>query len=69
MVPKRGLEPPWDCSRYHLKVVRIPIPPPGHINCLSIIPKSLLIKQAPTNPRLRSHLKFVIVFSRIIYFN
>ncbi len=24
MVPRRGLEPPRDCSRYHLKVVRLP---------------------------------------------
>ncbi len=32
LVPRRGLEPPRDCSRYHLKVVRIPIPPPGHIS-------------------------------------
>ncbi len=28
MVPKRGLEP-YDLRRYHLKVVRLPIPPPG----------------------------------------
>jgi hypothetical protein len=31
VVPRTGLEPARDCSRYHLKVVRIPIPPPGRI--------------------------------------
>ena len=29
MVPKRGLEPLRSFDRYHLKVVRLPIPPPG----------------------------------------
>ena len=28
-MPKRGLEPPRGNPRYHLKVVRQPIPPPG----------------------------------------
>jgi hypothetical protein len=28
-VPGRGLEPPSPCGRYHLKVVRLPISPPG----------------------------------------
>ena len=27
MVRMRGLEPPQDCSHYHLKVARLPIPP------------------------------------------
>ncbi len=30
MVRRRGLEPPQDCSHYHLKVARLPIPPPPH---------------------------------------
>src|SRR5690606_23124555 len=29
-VPRRGFEPPRPCERYHLKVVRLPVPPPGH---------------------------------------
>src|SRR3989344_4220644 len=28
-VPRRGLEPPRPCGRYHLKVVPLPISPPG----------------------------------------
>ena len=31
MVPRRGLEPPRPCERQHLKLVRLPIPPPGHM--------------------------------------
>ena len=31
MVPRRGLEPPRPCERQHLKLVRLPIPPPGHL--------------------------------------
>ncbi len=31
MVHERGLEPPWGCPRYHLKVVRLPVSPPVHI--------------------------------------
>ena len=35
MVPGRGLEPPRRCQRQHLKLVRLPIPPSGHVtNCL-----------------------------------
>jgi Na+/H+ antiporter NhaD/arsenite permease-like protein len=30
VVPRRGLEPPRPCERQHLKLVRLPIPPPGH---------------------------------------
>jgi hypothetical protein len=30
LVPRRGLEPPRPCERQHLKLVRLPIPPPGH---------------------------------------
>ena len=30
VVPRRGLEPPHPCERQHLKLVRLPIPPPGH---------------------------------------
>ena len=30
MVPRRGLEPPRPCERQHLKLVRLPILPPGH---------------------------------------
>ena len=30
LVPRRGLEPPHPCERQHLKLVRLPIPPPGH---------------------------------------
>jgi hypothetical protein len=29
LVPERGFEPPCPCERYHLKVVRLPISPPG----------------------------------------
>ena len=31
MVPRRGLEPPRPCERRHLKTVRLPIPPSGHM--------------------------------------
>jgi hypothetical protein len=31
MVPGRGLEPPRRCQRQHLKLVRLPIPPSGHV--------------------------------------
>ena len=34
MVPRRGLEPPRPCERQHLKLVRLPIPPPGHLGRL-----------------------------------
>ena len=29
-VRRRGLEPPRACAHYHLKVARLPIPPPAH---------------------------------------
>ena len=29
MVPREGFEPSIPCGRYHLKVVRMPVPPPG----------------------------------------
>ena len=35
MVPRRGLEPPRPCERQHLKLVRLPIPPPGHSEGIS----------------------------------
>jgi hypothetical protein len=35
LVPRRGLEPPCRCQRYHLKVVRLPVSPPGHICCVT----------------------------------
>src|SRR3546814_18582449 len=31
LVPGRGLEPPRSCPRYHLKLVRLPLPPPGRV--------------------------------------
>ena len=31
MVPGRGLEPPRRFQRRHLKTVRLPIPPSGHL--------------------------------------
>jgi hypothetical protein len=31
MVPGRGLEPPRRYQRQHLKLVRLPIPPSGHL--------------------------------------
>ena len=31
MVPRTGLEPASPFRRYHLKVVRLPISPPGHL--------------------------------------
>ena len=36
LVPRRGLEPPRPCERQHLKLVRLPIPPPGH-RCSSMM--------------------------------
>ena len=30
-VRRRGLEPPYPCECYHLKVVRLPVSPPAHI--------------------------------------
>ena len=30
MVPRKGLEPPQPYDRQHLKLVRLPISPPGH---------------------------------------
>lgn len=41
MVRTRGLEPPQDCSHYHLKVARLPIPPrplgkePSYLICFA----------------------------------
>ncbi len=36
MVPRRRLELPRPCERQHLKLVRLPIPPPGHVrSCLN----------------------------------
>ncbi len=35
MVPRRGFEPPCPCERHHLKVMRIPVPPPG-LNILNL---------------------------------
>ena len=29
-MPRKGLEPSQPCDRWHLKPVRLPIPPPGH---------------------------------------
>ena len=29
-VPETGFEPAHPCGRHHLKVVRLPISPPGH---------------------------------------
>ena len=31
LVPKTGFEPARRFQRYHLKVVRLPISPPGHL--------------------------------------
>ena len=33
VVPKGGIEPPWDCSRRILSPVRLPIPPLRHLTC------------------------------------
>jgi hypothetical protein len=30
LVPRKGLEPPQPYDRQHLKLVRLPISPPGH---------------------------------------
>lgn len=35
MVPRKGLEPSRDFSHYPLKVARLPIPPPGHKQCMA----------------------------------
>src|SRR5438067_5728351 len=37
MVPRRGLEPPRPCERQHLKLVRLPIPPPGHVREINVV--------------------------------
>ena len=42
----RGFEPPWDCSRYHLKVVRLPVSPPAQLKtlfCLFSINRSVYL--------------------------
>ena|GEM_PF-4269222 len=31
LVRRRGFEPPRACAHYHLKVARLPIPPPAHV--------------------------------------
>ena len=36
LVPRRGFEPPSPCERYHLKVVRLPVSPPGHYPSKSV---------------------------------
>lgn len=36
MVLRRGLEPPRGCPRQHLKLVRIPIPPPEHARLVEL---------------------------------
>ena len=35
LVPRGGLEPPSPCERYHLKVVSLPVSPPGHASILA----------------------------------
>src|SRR5919107_1404108 len=47
MVPRRGLEPPRPCERQHLKLVRLPIPPPGHGKRMSGRPARLEAASAP----------------------
>ncbi len=37
LVPRRGLEPPRDCSHIHLKDARIPVPPPGQASIALIL--------------------------------
>ena len=44
-VPRRGLEPPSPCGRYHLKVVRLPISPPGQL-------RDTINEKPPTAKRL-----------------
>ena len=34
MVPRKGLEPPQPYDRQHLKLVRLPISPPGHASII-----------------------------------
>jgi hypothetical protein len=36
LVPKTGFEPACPYGRYHLKVVRLPISPPGQVSSLSL---------------------------------
>ena len=47
-VPKTGFEPARRFQRYHLKVVRLPISPPGHIYQRSIT------KQPIQNSKLKT---------------
>ncbi len=37
VVPRKGLEPPQPYDRQHLKLVRLPISPPGHLAILPLI--------------------------------
>ncbi len=34
LVPRKGLEPPQPYDRQHLKLVRLPISPPGHASII-----------------------------------
>lgn len=38
MVPRKGLEPPQPYDRQHLKLVRLPISPPGHAVIIRDVP-------------------------------
>ena len=37
LVPRRGLEPPHPCEYQHLKLARLPIPPPGPVSWRGLI--------------------------------
>ena len=38
LVPRKGLEPPQPYDRQHLKLVRLPISPPGHATIIGGVP-------------------------------
>ena len=38
MVPRGGIEPPWDFSRQILSLMRLPISPPRHTDIIDYFP-------------------------------
>lgn len=53
MVRSRGLEPPRDCSRCHLKAVRLPIPPRPRV--VQPVSQTRNVKLWLERPERRSH--------------
>src|SRR6516225_7323911 len=56
-MPRRGFEPPCPCGRYHLKVVRLPISPPGLIGLTTRGGKRMRVPSfKATPPRLNTRI-------------